>query len=682
MAARRARGTPRPSESAGREAANATRPAPDRRATAWATWAAIALVVAIGLYAYAGSFQGLFVLDEKSAIIDNPNIRSLRTSFTAPPEVGLGGRPVVSFSFAVNYALAPAEGRDAFTPPPPGYPDEASAIFRRNLWGYHATNLGIHILTALAIFGIARRTLSGDRLRAVFGEAAVWLAFAMAAIWVAHPLNTGSVTYVAQRVESLMGLFYAATIYFAIRAWDGPRAGLWSAASVGACALGTGTKEILVSAPLVVALHDYVFRSEAEGGFAAVWRRRWPLYAGLAATWVLLALFVASAPRAASVGFFLEGWTPWRYLITQAGVIVHYLRLVFVPWPLVLDYEWPAASSFASVLPQAAFLAGLFALTVWGVIRRVPAAWLGAVFFLVLAPSSSVLPIVTEVAAEHRMYLPLAAVLALVVTGAYIGGRRLLGRSGPSGSLLLSAAGICAIALAVAGCVHLTRERNLDYQSNERIWSATVSARPQNSRALANLGATLVEAGRPAEAEPYLRRALEVRADYPEAQSGLGVALCMQGRLEEGVSHLERAVALEPSYRDAWRNLGEALGALGRRGQAARAFREALKTAPRDPALLKRLAWILATAPEDDVRNGAEALSAARLAVEVTGGDAVALDTLAAALAETGQFAEAMSTAQRAIAMARSAGPAELVQDLHARLESYGRGQAFRDASR
>ena len=149
----------------------AQRPGGERRrpAAVWELAVAVVVIVAVGLYAYAGSFQGLFVLDEKSAIIDNPNIRSLRTSLTAPPEVGLGGRPVVSFSFALNYALAPAEGRDAFTPPPPGYPAEASALFYRNIRGYHAANLAIHILTALAIFGIARRTLHGERLRAVFG---------------------------------------------------------------------------------------------------------------------------------------------------------------------------------------------------------------------------------------------------------------------------------------------------------------------------------------------------------------------------------------------------------------------------------------------------------------------------------------------------------------------------------
>jgi protein O-mannosyl-transferase len=638
-----------------------------------------ALIVAIGLFAYAGSFQGLFVLDEKTAIIENPNIRSLRTAFTAPPEVGFGGRPVVSLSFALNYALAPAAGRDAFTPPPPGFPPEASELFYRNLWGYHATNLAIHILAALAIFGIVRRAFASERLRGVFGTAAAPLAFVVAAIWVAHPLNTGSITYVAQRVESLMGLFYAATLYFAIRAWDRPHASAWAAAAVAACALGMGTKEVMVSAPIAVALYDWVFLSGEAGSAAALWRRRWPLYAGLAATWVLLAIFMATATRSASVGFYLKGWTPWLYLQTQAGVIVYYLRLVFVPWPLALDYEWPAAKSFMEIAPQAGLLAALFALTVWGLVRRRPAAFAGACFFLILAPSSSVLPIVTEIAAEHRMYLSLAAVVALVVGGAFALGRQVAARVGGGSVMPLRAVGAAAAAIAIVGCVHLTRERNLDFQSDERIWAATVAARPQNSRALANLGAALVQQGRAAEAEPYLRRATTIREDFPEAQSNLGVALCMQGRLEEGVTHLERAIALEPGYRDAYRNLGEAFGALGRRGPAARAFREALKTAPRDPMLLKRLAWILATAPEDDVRNGEEAMAAARLAVEVTGGDPVALDALAAAQAETGRFADAVATIERAIAAAQSGGSAEFVPELQQRLEAYRSGRKFRE---
>src|SRR5207342_1327835 len=106
-----------------------------------------------------------------------------------------------------------------------------------------------------------------------------------------------------------------------------------------------------------------------------------------------------------------DEWTPWSYLWTQADVITHYLVLVFRPWPL--------AHSPLDVWPQALLVSALFALTVLAVVRKWPAGFAGAVFFVVLAPTSSLLPIPTEVAAEHRMYLPLAAVIALTLISAF-----------------------------------------------------------------------------------------------------------------------------------------------------------------------------------------------------------------------------------------------------------------------
>jgi hypothetical protein len=129
-----------------------------------------------------------------------------------------------------------------------------------------------------------------------------------------------------------------------------------------------------VVAPILVVLYDLVFFSAENGATVPLWRRRWPLYAGLACSWVLMVALVVAFPRGASVGFFLKGWTPWLYLQTQAGVIVYYLRLVAVPWPLSLDYEWPAAQSFLAVAPQAVFLAAVLALVVagaYGAIMRV-----------------------------------------------------------------------------------------------------------------------------------------------------------------------------------------------------------------------------------------------------------------------------------------------------------------------
>src|SRR5262249_47876406 len=161
--------------------------------------------------------------------------------------------------------------------------------------------------------------------------------------------------------------------------------------------IGMGAKETMIVAPAIVALWDRIFLKDG-----AV---RWRLYVALTATIAiaLLPMLAETQGRAAIRVLFSKvpgGWTPWYYLWTQAGVIAHYLVLAFKPSPLVFDYyDWPHASSPLDVLPQALLVTGLFALTVWGVVRRSPAAFAGAVFFLVLAPTSSLLPIPTEIAA-------------------------------------------------------------------------------------------------------------------------------------------------------------------------------------------------------------------------------------------------------------------------------------------
>ena len=387
----------------------------------YATLAAVVSLLAAGTWAYSNSFDGVLVFDDLISITANPHIKSLwplSSSLSAPRDVTVAGRPTAAFTLALNYALAPADVRDALTPPGPGAPPEDAERFLRNIWGYHALNLAVHLLAGLALFGVVRRTLRAPALRERFGEDSTPLAWLITLVWLLHPVHTEAVTYVVQRVESLMGLFLLLTLYCAIRAAEpGRRSPWWAAASVLSCAIGMGAKETMVTAPVLVVLWDHLLGRGRNAGpeQGPWWRVRWPLYAGLAATWVVLAVLVAGNPRSGSAGFGLGDWTWWSYLRTQAGVVVHYLRLAAVPWPLVFDYGWPRAESWASVMPHALLLAGLLALTALAVVRRHPAGFAGAWWFVILAPTSSILPIPTEVAAEHRMYLPVAAVVALAV---------------------------------------------------------------------------------------------------------------------------------------------------------------------------------------------------------------------------------------------------------------------------
>jgi hypothetical protein len=173
------------------------------------------MLVAVGAWAYSTSFRGVFVLDDVRAIVRNPTIRTLwPLAMPLAPPTGstVAGRPVANLSFAINHAMAPAEAEAR--PASPGVPGGAGPI---DPAPYHAGNLLIHLVAALVLFAIVRRTLLSESLRPRFGAAAPWLALVVALVWVVHPLQTAAVTYVVQRVESLMGLFYLLTLYCATR---------------------------------------------------------------------------------------------------------------------------------------------------------------------------------------------------------------------------------------------------------------------------------------------------------------------------------------------------------------------------------------------------------------------------------------------------------------------------------
>ena len=597
------------------------------------------------------------------AIARNPTIRTLwppSTPLSPPTACTVAGRPIANLSFAVNYALAPPDARDVFAPVA-GRPDD----FLRNVWGYHFLNLVVHLAAALALFGVVRRTLATDRLRPLFGDASTWLASAVALVWVVHPLQTAAVTYVVQRVESLMGLFYLLTLYCAIRASEGVRARGWSVTAVAACALGMATKEVMITAPIIVWLWERTFLQRD--------RRQWALLLALAATSVILVGLVAHEHRDPSID--MGAGIAWQYLITQAGVIVHYVRLVVVPAPLVFLYTWPLAASLGAVAPQAVLLAALVLLTVVGAVRNHPLAFAGGWFFLILAPSSSVLPIVTEVAAEQRMYLPLAAVLACAATAVFLAGRQCvswLARDPRTRTrLALGATGALMVPLVVALGI-ATRGRNRDYWTEAGLWQQTVSAQPDNQRARLAYGVALMSLRRFADAEGQLQMVADAAPADSLAQSRLGAAQAAQGKLDSAIAHFERAVTLRPDDVDAQRWLGQAYAARRSDALAVAHFDRALAVQRDDVGLLVEMAGILADSRDPAVRDGARAVRLAERAAGLTSrADPRVLDVLAVAQAASGRFSEAASTADEALKLARLSGNQALASELEYRARAY-----------
>lgn len=524
------------------------------------------VLVAAGAAAYANSFAGTFAFDDFRAIHDNAH---LRHPFASWRWMLASGRPVVMATFAANVAVSDLRP-----------------------WSYHAINLAAHLAAGLALFGLARRTLLSPTLRDRYGAAADGLAFAVALLWLVHPLQTESVTYVVQRAEGLMGLFYLLTLYGLARGAAAEAPGRWYAAAVLACALGMGSKEVMVTAPVVALLYDRTFLA---GTFREALRRRRALYAALAATWAVLAVPVQVAFGLArdagggGTGFRVKGLTSLDYALSQPGVVLHYLRLAFWPSPLCLDYGWPVARTPADIMPPLLAVLALLVLTCWAIWRRPALGFLGAAFFLVLAPSSSVVPIV-DLAFEHRTYLPLAAVATAVVLAGYEGLAVAWQRLGWGGQTRTAVAG--AMLAATAGALAAgTVARNNDYRSEVALWESTMAARPQNPRAWLNLGMALARPRRPGAREPTrdLGRAVEVfRAavrrfpDDAEVVHALGYALDESGQTDEAGRCFERALTLDPNHRACHNNLGRVLFRQGKKEEAVAHFEAALRLDPDD----------------------------------------------------------------------------------------------------
>ncbi|HEY7087912.1 MAG TPA: tetratricopeptide repeat protein, partial [Tepidisphaeraceae bacterium] len=513
------------------------------------------LIIAAGLLAYSNSLSGVFVLDDKRSIETNPNIHTLlptRSSLMGPPYTTFTARPVTMFTFAVNYRL-----------------------HELRVTGYHVANITVHILAALALWGVMRRTLRLPALQPTFGGREDALAAIIALIWVVHPLTTAAVTYIAQRAESLMALFYLLTLYCFIRGATGPRQRGWFALSVLCCLVGLGAKESLASAPLMVLLYD---RTLLAGSFAGAFRGRKLLYICLFATWIPLAALMATHPHGPDVAFSFPELSSFDYLKTQSKVIVSYLKLSFWPHPLVLyhgyaDFDLPILRTFPQYAPWGLIVVGLLLLTAWALIKRRPVGLAGALFFMVLGPSSSMISMPSEVMADYRAYLPLAAVISVVVLGAF----SLAARAGSRRPI--TAVGVVAAVVVIALGL-TTRARNQDYQSSTSFWQAEVRHSPKNSTALGNLGIVEEAYGQIGPAEQHLRQAIEQRPLNGPVHASLGKILERTGRLAEAIEHYRIACEQNPSVVEHFLFLANALMRQGKLPEAMGVLREGIDHLP------------------------------------------------------------------------------------------------------
>ena len=570
---------------------------------AWPAWLPALLLVLAGLAVYANSLTAPFIFDDQQSILENTTIRDLgQIGRVLAADTGNGAgaraRPLVNLSLAVNYALGGLDVR-----------------------GYHAFNLAVHLLNTLLLFGIARRTM--HRLAHPSADGA---ALAVALLWAVHPLQTETVTCVIQRTELLMAFFFLLTLYLFVRATAARRPAAMYVLAVAACLAGMACKEVMVMAPPAVLLYDRTF---VAGSLREAWRRRWGVYLALAGTWLLAGyLVLGSGGRGGTVGFGL-GVAAWDYALTQCRAVVMYLKLSVWPHPLVLDYGTELERSLAAVRPEALLLTLLLVATALALWRRPLWGWFGAWFFGLLAPSSSVLPLTSQTMAEHRIYLPLAA----VVTAGVLGARALLRRRA------WLWVGLLAVAL---GC--LTIARNRVYSSPLALWQDTVTQCPGNVRARSNLGKLLIESGQEARGVAEYREGLRLDPFNALLNFNLGNALARAGRPEAAAACYATALQTHPEFAPAHQHLAEVLEKLGRRPEAAAQYAAAVALDPGLPDARNNLGNILLS-----LHRVPEAIAQYRDALAREPGSARLHYNLGNALVEAGRPAEAAEEYEAAL---------------------------------
>lgn len=538
----------------------------DERRTVWMF--ALLLTLA-GLIAYENSFAGVFHFDDYPCIVTNHALKSLSDTWNATAEEipgGLRRRDVGRWTFAFNRSLHDLD-----------------------LLGYHAVNLAIHVTAGLFLMGLVRRTMRLTTMPPQIQRHATILAFCVALLWVVHPIQTESVTYIVQRLEALMGMFFLASLYGLNRgAVSGSRG--WYLFSIAAAGLSIGSKEVGLMIAPVALLYDRVFLSTT---WPEVLRKRAWLHGP-----ILVAVLMYFVIGIGKIPFYVEPLdaagrraTSWEYLRSQPGVLLHYFQLSFWPRDLCLDHAWQHAKDPFEIYGKGAVIVALL-VTGFALLWRYPAiAFLILSYFIILAPSSTIVPL--HLAFEHRVYLSIAALICGVVLACF-GSLLAIGkRSERAGEKAAMVTLILAVLVAIP-LTWATRERNKVYHSQIAMWKDVVRVSPHNGRGHMNLANHAAVEGELDKAEQHYLFGLKIDPDFSRLNYNYGFFLIeYRKQPERALPYLERAIELEPdrgSYRFGY---AHALEFAERFDEAEAAYSRGLELKPTDALANLRLGQLL-----------------------------------------------------------------------------------------
>jgi tetratricopeptide (TPR) repeat protein len=515
------------------------------------------------------------------------------------------------------------------------------------LWagGHHLVNLLFHVLNSLLLFLWLRRATG-----------ALWRSAVVGALFALHPLHVESVAWVSERKDVLSTFFFLLMLWAYLR-YAGARAtspptphpALWYSLTLLLFVLGLLSKPMLVTAPFVLLLLDRWPLERAVGLRRLLWEKA-PMFC-LSLVSSLVTYRVQSEARTTVLRL------PIGVRLDNAVVsYAKYLAKTFWPAHLAVYYPHPDLAYPKShqwpgwQIGLAAAL--LLAMSVCALARRRRAPWLAVGWFWylgTLVPVIGLVQVGLQGMADRYTYIPLIGVFIAAVWGAAeLAGRLTPQSPAADGQSRLAGRRVAAVlaALALVACAGITRKQTGYWRTNLRLFQHALEVTPRNAL----------------------------------AQFHVGSELGFQGQFALAKAHFEAAVEADPTFVQPYFSLGLILDAQGKPEQAVTNFLQVIKLSPDWPAGYNQLAWLRATHPRAEIRDGPEAVRLAQRAYELSGGKVARFSaTLAAAYAEAGRFPEATNAAERARAMALAAGDKETAQAAEAQLACYRKQQPFRD---
>ena len=509
---------------------------------------------------YSNTLNSPFVFDDFPNIKKNPYFRLIDPDFQGLYDAGFKSpnptRPVANISFALNYYFG-----------------------KYDVTGYHVVNIIIHLISGILVYFLAliifkqASFVPNQKIPQFHGASIPLISFFAALIFISHPVQTQSVTYIVQRMNSMSAMFYLLSLLLYINGrlsrikWR--RRSLFCGCLVS-WIMALGSKEIAGTLPFIILLYEWYFFQDLGSDWL---RKNIKYFFGLFAVLGLVVLiYLGWSPFDRVLATYANrDFTMAERVLTQFRIVVIYISLLLYPHPSRLNLLHHITTSNSLLEPITTLLSlliivGLIGLAIYLARRQRLISFCILWFIINLVIESSVIGL--EMIYEHRLYLPMLG-FALVVSCLlfhFLSKRRLW-------AIVVSAVIILSLCTG-------TYVRNRVWHDSIMLWSDVLSKNPQSHRAHLNLGNVLMEQERLTEAVSHFSEALRIKPLYAKAHYNLGNAMERQGRLKEAISHFSEALRIKPDYTKAHYNMGNALARQGRLDEAIEHFSATLRIKP------------------------------------------------------------------------------------------------------